>query len=91
MKKQNDRQSNGKKSESPLLKDTAATTSRQVHPEAGEDSISSDGALDRIRARAYHLFELRGRQPSHALDDWLQAERECLRLQSWIQEHKRHP
>jgi hypothetical protein len=29
---------------------------------------------DLIRKRAYHLFERRGRQPGHELDDWLQAE-----------------
>ena len=29
-----------------------------------------------IRKRAYQLFESRGRQPGHELDDWLQAERE---------------
>jgi len=73
------------------LNDTGNTTSRQVQREAGKDSFSSDGALDPIRARAYHLFELRGRQPGHALDDWLQAEREYLRLQSWNQENKRNP
>jgi hypothetical protein len=31
---------------------------------------------DLIRKRAYQLFEARGRQPGHELDDWLQAERE---------------
>lgn len=29
-----------------------------------------------IRERAYQFFEMRGRQPGHELDDWLQAERE---------------
>jgi hypothetical protein len=29
-----------------------------------------------IRERAYRIFEARGRQPGHDLDDWLQAERE---------------
>ena len=29
-----------------------------------------------IRQRAYELFEARGRQHGHELDDWLQAERE---------------
>ena len=29
-----------------------------------------------IRERAYELFEARGGQPGHDLDDWLQAERE---------------
>ena len=31
---------------------------------------------DLIRKRAYQLFEARGRQQGHELDDWLQAERE---------------
>jgi hypothetical protein len=31
---------------------------------------------DFIRRRAYKIFEDRGRQPNHELDDWLQAERE---------------
>ena len=31
---------------------------------------------DLIRKRAYQLFETRGRQPGHELDDWIQAERE---------------
>jgi hypothetical protein len=31
---------------------------------------------DLIRKRAYQLFEERGCQPGHELDDWLQAERE---------------
>jgi len=33
---------------------------------------------EQIRRRAYMLYELRGRQDGHALDDWLQAEAEIL-------------
>lgn len=36
---------------------------------------------EQIRRRAYMLYELRGRQDGHALDDWLQAETEILGLQ----------
>ena len=32
-----------------------------------------------IRARAYELFERRGGEPGHELDDWLEAERELQR------------
>jgi len=32
-----------------------------------------------IRERAHQLFEARGGQPGHELDDWLQAEREIKR------------
>lgn len=31
-----------------------------------------------IHRRAYELFEARGREHGHALDDWLQAEAEIL-------------
>lgn len=29
-----------------------------------------------IRRRAYQIFECRGREPGHELEDWLQAEHE---------------
>jgi len=38
--------------------------------------------VDHIRARAYQLFEDRGRQPGRELDDWLQAERETKK--HWV-------
>jgi len=31
---------------------------------------------DRIRLRAHELYEARGREEGHALDDWLRAEEE---------------
>jgi len=33
----------------------------------------------RIRVRAYQLYEQRGRENGHDLDDWLQAESEEMR------------
>jgi hypothetical protein len=36
---------------------------------------------DRIRHRAYQLYEQRGTVDGFALDDWLQAEAEVLRAQ----------
>jgi Protein of unknown function (DUF2934) len=79
MKKQNHRQSNGNKSESPALKNTGTTTFPLMPHTTAEACTSSNGALEAIRARAYRLFELRGQEPGHAMDDWLQAEREILR------------
>jgi hypothetical protein len=35
-----------------------------------------DRIEDRIRLRAYELYEQRGKYPGHAMDDWLQAEAE---------------
>ena len=37
---------------------------------------SDECLLALIRARAYELFEMRSRDNGHALDDWIQAERE---------------
>jgi len=34
--------------------------------------------MEVIRARAYQLYELRGREDGHAEEDWLQAEIEVL-------------
>ena len=36
---------------------------------------------DQIRARAYQLYEERGRDDGHDLDDWLQAEAELSQVQ----------
>jgi len=35
-----------------------------------------DRLLEKVRVRAYELFEQRGRENGHALDDWLTAEHE---------------
>lgn len=39
-----------------------------------------DKLEDRIRIRAYELYEQRGKNPGHELEDWLQAEAE---LRGW--------
>jgi len=39
---------------------------------------SVSNAEEKIRLRAYELYERRGRIDGHALDDWLQAETEVL-------------
>jgi hypothetical protein len=36
---------------------------------------------DQIRARAYQLYEQRGRDDGHSFDDWLQAEAELSQVQ----------
>jgi len=33
---------------------------------------------EQIRRRAYELYETRGREDGHAIDDWLQAEAEIF-------------
>lgn len=39
-------------------------------------SGSREALQERIRVRAYQLYEQRGREDGHELDDWLQAESE---------------
>jgi hypothetical protein len=46
-------------------------TSKQTTPAVDVD--------ERIRKRAFELFQLRGCQDGHDLDDWTQAEAEILR------------
>ena len=41
-------------------------------------SESTPEMLERIRLRAYELFEQRGRHEGHEVEDWLQAEAEVL-------------
>jgi hypothetical protein len=37
--------------------------------------------LEKIRQRAYELYEARGREEGHDFDDWLQAEAETEALE----------
>ena len=44
--------------------------------ELHQADVSHDEMWPLIQARAYELFSARGGEPGHALNDWLQAERE---------------
>jgi hypothetical protein len=48
--------------------------------EANTSGMTAENVSEFIRRRAYQIFEDRGRQSGHELDDWLQAEREISRL-----------
>jgi len=43
-------------------------------PPATDWRRMTDVAHDHIARRAYQLYEERGRQPGHDMDDWLEAE-----------------
>ena len=43
---------------------------------APPSSSTGPSRLDRITRRAYEIYERRGGQHGHSVDDWLQAERE---------------
>jgi hypothetical protein len=57
---------------------TAKSKSRE--PRSRKPDLASD-IEERIRLRAYDLYERRGRVVGFALDDWLQAEIETLGAQ----------
>ena len=46
------------------------------HPDFGKVGFAE--LEDRVRQRAYQLYEKRGHAHGHALDDWLQAKAEVL-------------
>ncbi len=55
----------------------ATSTSTPKSPKNGNAKVPFN-MEDAIRARAYELYEQRGRQDGFAQDDWLQAEVEVL-------------
>ena len=67
-------------------------TQKQPQPKIVAGPKSSPGKVammpgtvpsqDRIRERAYELYENRGREPGRDEQDWLRAEREILK-QRW--------
>ncbi len=55
---------------------TAKSKSRKAR---ATKPVKSSDIEERIRRRAYELYEQRGRVDGFALDDWLQAEAEVLK------------
>lgn len=47
-----------------------------AHPDFGK--VGFPELEDRVRNRAYQLYEKRGCAPGHALDDWLEAKAEVM-------------
>jgi hypothetical protein len=50
-------------------------TENELHP---TNPITEPSYTQEIKVRAYELFEQRGKEPGHDLDDWLQAETELV-------------
>ena len=48
------------------------TRNREHHQSRDENHSNQD----EVARRAYELYQARGEEPCHELDDWLQAERE---------------
>ena len=65
-------------------KTTPNATLTITMPPASDSRPAQSGLeiYERIRRRAYELYEERGRQDGFEQEDWVRAEREMLRLQS---------
>jgi Protein of unknown function (DUF2934) len=46
------------------------------------ETNETQGLQDKIRQRAYELYEVRGREDGHDVEDWLQAEEEILQQEA---------
>jgi len=55
------------------------TTSTPIRTDPRTQETSGD-TLEKIRQRAYELYELRGRENGHDMDDWLLAEAEVTQI-----------
>jgi hypothetical protein len=55
---------------------------RMPAPQEVRPSQSSDGVQEQVRRRAYELYEARGKEDGHDVEDWLRAESEVAQQQS---------
>ena len=53
----------------------------EKEPDRSQSASPPDDVHARITDRAYELYAERGHRYGHALDDWLEAEREILGLE----------
>jgi hypothetical protein len=57
----------------------------QIETQTKRSSVDLDELVrleGSVRLRAYELYEQRGRDDGHALDDWLQAESEIVQTRA---------
>jgi len=64
---------------STKIKEPASNFAQGSSPRVFDD-VSGQLLQERIAKRAYELYEQRGREPGHELDDWLTAEREVRKV-----------
>ncbi len=61
---------------------SALNKSKELSPNNGGSILASYGVEERIRRRAYEIYEQQGREEGRHLEHWLQAEQELLGKQS---------
>jgi Protein of unknown function (DUF2934) len=65
----------------PSLREVESEREIETNPDV-ETQPSGTITQEEIAQRAYALYEARGREDGHDLDDWLEAERELLEQRS---------
>jgi hypothetical protein len=65
----------------PSLREVEREREIETNPDV-ENQPSGTITQEEIAQRAYALYEARGREDGHDLDDWLEAERELLEQHS---------
>jgi hypothetical protein len=65
----------------PSLREVEREREIETNPDV-ENQVSVTITQEEIAQRAYALYEARGREDGHDLDDWLEAERELLEQRS---------
>ena len=58
-----------------------SSMSKQKNPVTRATAPQSENLEEQIRRRAYELYEARGREDGHDLEDWRQAEAEIKGIQ----------
>lgn len=69
------RRTRGSQATTPAKKSTPRAVGQQPAP---PDHPRQDELYMRIATRAYEMYLRRGNEEGHALEDWLEAEREVL-------------
>ena len=59
-----------------IMATQARESIRSEHPREPSNEIVGVASPDAVAVRAFELFQERGREPGHDVDDWLRAEQE---------------
>lgn len=59
-----------------IMATQARESTRSEHPREPSNEIVGIASPDAVAVRAFELFQERGREPGHDVDDWLRAEQE---------------
>jgi hypothetical protein len=66
--------------EKPVADEQRISKELRVHQTSSHADAPGPNPEEEIRRRAYELYEARGREDGHDLEDWLQAEAEITAM-----------